>query len=110
MLVLGLLETTGLLTYDIVSGNNPQIYIRINSVSPIESVLNNPSRYRNSLLDDVNRKHKISVEMMTFLFKLPKHGNSNKEKIQNYTKDFWNYIEDYFLGVIPSEVSEKLYR
>lgn len=110
LLVLGLLETTGLLTYDIVSGNNPQIYIRINSVSPIESVLNNPSRYRNSLLDDVNRKHKISVEMMTYLFKLPKYGNSNKEKIQNYTKDFWNYIEDYFLGVIPSEVSEKLYR
>lgn len=110
LLVLGLLETTGLLTYDIVSGNNPQIYIRINSVSSIESVLNNSSRYRNSLLDDVNRKHKISVEMMTFLFKLPKHGNSNKEKIQNYTKDFWNYIEDYFLGVIPSEVSEKLYR
>lgn len=110
LLVLGLLETTGLITYDVLSGNNPQIYIRVNSVSPIESVLNNPNRYRNTLLDDVNKKHKISVEMLNFLFKLPKNGKNEVQKVENYTKDFWNYIEDYFLGDIPAEVSENLYR
>lgn len=38
------------------------------------------------------------------------NGNSPQERIIKYTDFFWDKIEDYFLGYIPTEVEEKLYK
>lgn len=109
ILLLGLIENMGSIVYEIKNGNNPQIYIRINSIDPIDRVLNNSSKYYNELLSEVYNKHKISLELLTYLFKLPKRGETEIEKQKNYSEDFWNIVEEYFLGRLPDPVKEKIY-
>lgn len=107
--LLGLLESLDLLNYNVLNGNNPQIYIRINSISPIKKVLDD-TKYRNKLLDEVYYKQKVSLELFDYLFKLPKLGNTKQERVYNYTEEFWKIIENYFRGKLPDEVEERLYK
>ena len=51
----------------------------------------------------------MSVEMLTYLFTYKAEGRLKSERIQNYTDFFWEKIEDYFLGIIPKDVEERLY-
>lgn len=108
MLLLGIGETRGLLSYEIESGNNPQIFIRINNIYHLERVKSNPEKYKNNILNDVAIKHQIGVELLTYLFKLEKRGETTSEKVINYTNDFWDVIEDYFLGNLPEKVNSIL--
>ena len=97
-LVLGMLEMMNLALYEVKGGDHPQIYIRVGSQYQIEKVLNAPKSYKNSILENVHERHNTSVEMLKFLF-----GNEKME-----TDEFWNYIEDYFLGELPKEVEQAL--
>lgn len=108
ILILGLGQSLDILDYEVSSGFNPQIYIRINSIYPLEKAIKSGDHYRNFLLEDVHRRHRISVEMLTYLFTYKAEGRLKSERIQNYTNFFWEKIEDYFLGIIPKEVDEKL--
>jgi ATP-dependent DNA helicase RecQ len=58
-------------------------------------VRDKPAFYRNRLLEMIDMRHKESVAMLTFLF-------------QNHltSEQVWNYLEDYFLGVTPKELSQ----
>ncbi|MFE4525380.1 DEAD/DEAH box helicase [Cytobacillus firmus] len=94
---LGLLEMFDLLLYEVKGGDNPEIFVRINSKLQIENTINKAENYQNSILNNVHKRHKISVEMLTYLF-----------ENQVNTSDFWNYIEDYFLGRVPQEVLERI--
>jgi len=96
-IALGLLEDFKLLVYRSSGGDNPEIFIRMNSQYQIERILNNPERYHNQILDNVYKRHRVSVEMLTYLF---------TEK--NSTDEFWESIEDYFLGKIPEPVLMKI--
>jgi ATP-dependent DNA helicase RecQ len=96
-IALGLLESLDLLLYEVKGGDNPEIFIRVNSQLQIEKVILNAERYNNTILSNVYKRHQISVAMLTYLF----------EK-QVDTEEFWEYIEDYFLGKIPNEVTEKI--
>lgn len=107
---LGLAEAIGLINYNVENGNTPQIYIRINAISPMESAIKKNQFYKNRLLNDVHMKHYISVEMLTYLFKYQAEGKTQSEKVKNYTTFFWETIEDYFLGKIPVPVEEALSR
>lgn len=109
LIVLGISETLGLITYEVVGGNNPQIYIRMNSVYPLEKAIKQGQYYQNRLLNDVRLKHKISVSMLTYLFKYKPVGNKKSEKVRDYTLFFWDKIEDYFLGKIPEEVQNEVF-
>ena len=53
----------------------------------MKEILEKPSNYRNRLLELVNERHKISVEMLTYIYE----GGFTSEEI-------WELIEDYFLG------------
>lgn len=106
---LGFAEAIDLLSYNVENGTSPQIYIRVNSITPIERAVKS-GRYYNRLLHEMKLKHYTSVEMLTYLFKYQAEGNTPSEKVLNYTDFFWESIENYFLGVIPSEVEEELYR
>lgn len=57
---------------------------------------------------DVQSKHHTSVEMLKYLFTKEQHGSNAKEKILNYTTWFWDNIENYFMGILPTEVKEKI--
>lgn len=110
VVVLGIAETIGLLSYTVENGNSPQIYLRINSILPMEQAINKGDFYKNSLLSNIYLRHRISVEMLTYLFTYKIEANNTKERIKKYTDFFWDKIEDYFLGYIPTEVEERIYK
>ncbi len=94
---LGLLEMFDLLLYEVKGGDNPEIFVRINSKLQIENTIKNAENYQNTILNNVHKRHKISVEMLSYLFE-------NEVK----TDEFWENIEDYFLGRVPQEVLERV--
>ncbi len=90
---LGFLESVGYLKFKASGGRNSQIYIYVNQTKTMQEVIKKPQYYNNSLLDKVSERHKISVAMMTFLYQ------------NNFDSDtIWNYIENYFLGIIEPQV------
>lgn len=105
---LGIGESRNLLNYQVVGGNNPQIYLRMNSVYPLEKAIKQGDFYQNSILKDVQDKHYTSVEMLKYLFTKEQEGNTPREKILNYSKWFWDNTEDYFMGILPNEVKNVL--
>lgn len=91
--VLGILESMGVLTFEMIGGANSQLYIYINQIQALKNILSAPYHYNNRLLEAVSERHLISVKMLTYLYE----GEfSNEER--------WTLLEDYFLGVIPEEV------
>ena len=107
---LGIGEARKLLNYQVVGGNTPQIYLRMNSVAPLEKAIKQGDFYQNTILQDVQSKHYTSVEMLKYLFTKKQIGATAKERILNYTEWFWDNIENYFMGILPSEVKETISR
>ncbi|WP_086428548.1 DEAD/DEAH box helicase [Staphylococcus cornubiensis] len=105
---LGIGEARKLLRYQVIGGSSPQIYLRMNSVAPLEKAIKQGDFYQNTILQDVQSKHHTSVEMLKYLFTKEQHGSNAKEKILNYTTWFWDNIENYFMGILPTEVKEKI--
>lgn len=95
LMILGLLETFEILIFSALGGKNSQIYIYVNQTKTMKEIIEKPFRYKNRLLELVGERHKISVEMLTYLFE----NEFNNEEM-------WNRIEDYFLGIIPQKVIE----
>lgn len=110
MAALGIGEARKILSYQLKGGNNPQIYIRMNSVYPLEKSIKQGDFYKNDILQDIQNKHYTSVEMLKYLFTKDTQCTTAKEKIIKYTNWFWDQIEDYFMGVLPEEVKETLAR
>jgi ATP-dependent DNA helicase RecQ len=107
-IVLGIGEARGVLNYQVLGGNTPQIYVRINSIAPIERAIRQGSNYRNDILSDVQAKHYASVEMLKFLFTRNQPEKDVNLRIRKYSNWFWNTIESYFMGVLPEEVRKTL--
>lgn len=107
---LGIGDSYNLLSYQLLGGGNPQIYIRMNSVYPLEQAISQGDYYKNHILSDVQMKHYIGVEMFKYLFTTFKTESKGKEKALEYTRWFWDNIEDYFMGILPDEVEAKMHR
>jgi ATP-dependent DNA helicase RecQ len=92
---LGILESFSVLRFQSLGGSNSQIYIYVSETKNMQMVRDKPAFYRNRLLEMIDMRHKESVAMLTFLF-------------QNHltSEQVWNYLEDYFLGVTPKELSQ----
>jgi len=98
LMLLGILEILGVLSFKATGGSNSQIYIYVNETKTMKQIIERPYNYKNKLLETVRERHNISVAMLTFLFE------------NDFSSDeIWGYIEDYFLGIIPEEV-KKLYK
>lgn len=91
--ILGILESMGILTFEMIGGANSQLYIYINQIQALKNILNAPYNYHNRLLEAVAERHLISVKMLTYLYE----GDFTNE-------DRWDLLENYFLGVIPEKV------
>ena len=107
---LGIGEARKLLNYQVVGGNTPQIYLRMNSVAPLEKAIKQGDFYQNTILQDVQSKHYTSVEMLKYLFTKKQIGATVTERTLNYTEWFWDNIENYFMGILPNEVKETISR
>lgn len=91
--ILGILETLGCLTFEMIGGANSQLYIYVNQVQALKNIVNDPKRYENRILTAVSVRHLISVKMLTYIFE---SGFCSEE--------IWNLLEDYFLGNVPEKV------
>ena len=94
--ILGLLESMGILNFEMSGGTDNQIYIYINQVKGLEDVIRLQKRYKNNLLETVSNRHIISSKMLTYIYE----GNFKSEEI-------WDIIENYFLGIIPEDVKRE---
>ena len=97
--ILGLLESMGVLNFEMSGGTDNQIYIYINQVKSLEDVIRSQKRYKNNLLEIVSNRHIISSKMLTYIYE----GDFKSEEI-------WNIIENYFLGIIPEDVKKECLR
>jgi len=91
--ILGILESMGVLSFEMIGGANSQLYIYINQIQTLRNIVNAPYHYDNRLLEAVAERHLISVKMLTYFY---------EGDFSNETR--WDLIEDYFLGVIPEKV------
>lgn len=82
-----LLEMFKLASYQVVSGERPEYFVRINSISRIENILNDEF-YQSKMVNLVRYRHEQSIKIMnTFFLKLS--GDTER----------WDFIEKYFAGV-----------
>ena len=97
--ILGILESIGVLTFEMIGGANSQLYIYINQIQSLKNILNAPFNYNNRLLEAVAERHLISVKMLTYLYE----GDfTNEER--------WDLLENYFLGAVPEKVKHECKR
>ena len=94
--ILGILESIGVLTFEMIGGANSQLYIYINQIQALKNIINAPYRYNNRLLETVSERHLISVKMLSHLYEAD-FKNS----------EMWDLLEDYFLGSIPDKVKKE---
>lgn len=90
LICLGVLEAMKVLQFKALGGLNSQLYIYVNETRQMQLVKSHPEKYKNRLLELVNKRHEASVQMMTYLFQ------------SGFTSDqIWDKLEDYFLGITP---------
>ena len=105
---LGIGEARNILNYQIIGGHDPQIYLRMNSIYPLERAIKQGDFYKNAILTDVQKRHYTSVEMLKYLFTKDQPEENPKDRILNYTIWFWDKVEDYFMGILPENVKKKI--
>lgn len=102
----GFLESLGAITFATKSGGDSQIYVRMNNTYRMEQAIKNPS-YQNGILTKVTRDYWQNVAMLEYLFTHKGQGADKAEVAADYTKFFWNRVEDFFLGHIPDAVTRE---
>lgn len=89
------LQILELAIVDISSGSSPEFFIRVNSPSSLERIINN-SNYVSKTVILVGQKHKESVALMERFF-TELHTDEAR----------WDFIESYFLGRIEIPESKE---
>lgn len=87
-----IMEVFGLCTYEIVGGEQPQIFIRINDPLKITRLARSRD-YTNGVVAAVEQRFGLNVNLMTHFFL------NNMPDEQR-----WQFIEDYFLGKTEEEL------
>ena len=86
-LVAQLMEMFNLAAYDVLSGERPEYFIRVNSITAIERIINDEN-YQSEMVKMVRKRHEDAKKRMTTFFTKLK---TDKER--------WDYIEKYFAGI-----------
>ncbi|MBK7482303.1 MAG: ATP-dependent DNA helicase RecQ [Flavobacteriales bacterium] len=89
-----LLEMAEVGLVEIVGGEAPMVFVRLNDPRKVIYDSRNPN-YSNILLEDVHRRHHVSVDIFKHFFL---REMSDEER--------WNFVEDYFLGKEVDELLE----
>lgn len=90
-----LIEILDLGSFEIRSGADPMIFVRLNSPERVREDSTSGS-YQNLLFEKTQERHKINTEIMDFFFT---HVFTNDDR--------WAFIEDFFLGMDNQELMSK---
>lgn len=75
------------ISYEILGGEEPEIFIRLNDPQKIKNIVLGNAFYSNNYVNRAKQKHDRDVSVLLKFF----NGlNTDKER--------WDYVEDYFLG------------
>ena len=86
-IALKLLSIFDYITYEVMGGEEPEIFIRLNDPAKVRSIVSGNLYYSNNYVTKAKLKHERDIEILTrFFTKL--NGDETR----------WDYIEDYFLG------------
>lgn len=86
-LSLKLLSVFGYITYEIVGGEEPEIFIRLNDPNKVRGIVMGNIYYSNNYVTKARQKHNRDVEILSRFFT---ELTTDEER--------WDYIENYFLG------------
>lgn len=81
------LQIFDLASYEVEGGRNPQIFVRINDPGKLQQLSMPETKYRNTILEDINQRHENAIRIM--------NGFMTKSLT---TERRWAIIEQYFLG------------
>lgn len=84
---LKLLSIFNYISYEVVGGSEPEIFIRLNDPNKVRNIVMGNTPYSNNYVTKARHKHTRDVEIISRFFNQLK---TDEER--------WNYIEDYFLG------------
>lgn len=84
---LKLLSIFAYVTYEVLGGEEPEIFIRLNDPNKIKGIVIGNIYYSNNYVSLARQKHDRDISVLLHFF--------NKLKTK---EERWNYIEDYFLG------------
>lgn len=85
--VIYLLEIFNLCSYEILGGESPEIFIRLNDPLKVGRISSDTNNYNNEILKMVRKRHENSNAILRKFFS---ELSTDQER--------WNFIEDYFLG------------
>lgn len=86
-IALKLLSVFDYITYEVLGGEEPEIFIRLNDPNKIKSIVLGDTYYSNNYVTKAKKKHDRDVEVLLHFF----NGLKTDE-------ERWDYIESYFLG------------
>lgn len=86
-LSLKILSVFGYITYEIVGGEEPEIFIRLNDPSKIRGIVMGNIYYSNNYVTKARQKHNRDVAILSKFFTELSTDEAR-----------WDYIENYFLG------------
>lgn len=100
-IALKLLSVFGHITYEMLGGEEPEIFIRLNDPEKIRRIVTNEVRYTNDYVTRAKQKHERDVKILSRFF-----------CDFDTDEDRWDYIERYFLGEdllsVPDEKLEHI--
>ncbi len=85
--ILKLLSVFDYITYEVLGGEEPEIFIRLNDPEKIRRIVSQEIKYSNSYVHRAKEKHERDVKVLSKFF----------VDLQT-DEQRWDYIEDYFLG------------
>lgn len=74
-------------TYEVVGGEQPEIFIRLNDPEKIRRIVYGEIKYSNSYVTKAKQKHEREVKILRKFFTDPLNDEAR-----------WDYVERYFLG------------
>lgn len=99
-IALKMLSIFNYITYEIIGGQEPEIYIRLNDPNKVRNIVYGNTYYSNKYVTKAKKKHDRDVAILLKFFKDLKSSEQR-----------WEYIEDYFLGydVLQEENTEVIH-
>ncbi len=89
---LKILSVFDYISYEVVGGEEPEIFIRLNDPNKVEGIVNGSIKYTNNYVITAKEKHERDVKT---LYKFFTDLDTNEKR--------WDYIEKYFLGYNVSD-------
>lgn len=87
VVALKLLSIFDYITYEVLGGSEPEIFIRLNDPNKFRSIVMGQTYYSNGYVSKAKQKHDRDIEVLLHFF----NGIETDE-------ERWDYIENYFLG------------